>query len=85
MDVSDSDHGIQYGGQNSIFSGGQIAFVTLDILALEYNVIPHFRLIWVHWLRWNIIFTFQGHPEVKTEMTANIQHENHHFLVSDYF
>ena len=54
---------------------GQLEFVTFDIVALEYNVIPHFRLIWNIDDDENVIFTFQCHPEVKTKMAANIQHK----------
>ena len=30
--------------------------IDFDIIALTGNVIPHFRLISVHWLRWNNYF-----------------------------
>ena len=54
-------------------------FVAFDIIAIKYNVIPHFRLIWVQYADYVeiTIFTFQGHAEVKT---ANVRHQNHRYL-----
>ena len=66
-------------------------FLTFDISALDSNAIPQFRIIWVHWLRWNYVFstceshivflTCQGHTGVKTKMVANIRHYNQPFRV----
>ena len=60
---------------------GQLEFVTIDIEALEYNVIPHFQLILGTLITLKMIFLrFKG-----IQMATNIQHKNHHFLTCDYF
>ena len=45
-----------------------IDFLTLDIIALKSNVIHHFDLFGSADYVEIIIFTFQGHLEVKTKM-----------------
>ena len=55
--------------------------LTFDIIALKSNVIPHFQLIWGYTDYVEItIFTFQGHPDVKTKMASIDRHEKPSFF-----